>query len=441
MPLNPAALFYVRHMALGFGPCAAAAAIVVRGRPSVPNHFIALFSTLISGAGSYSNLYFREGLIRYCESTVFCFISSIKTSSPWILTATTPTPIAQSLSCTPHIIVHMFSILRQILKTTPDNVEADGKYCSSSLVKAKVAAAPYDLYIFFSLPNVITTQTRASLLLPALLPNNRPSARRFFAEILKTTPGSVEDVFVEADVGGYTSEVVSASGEIRAQSVTEPTRPPPQPSSYEFPTLLQGDDVNRYPFDVSTIDYLIFAFSSPTNGSYQHLAVDDHFHRRVDPGFKMGTTFHGLEEDGSGVNIRFTISRSPITKAFSVIIVLVMWCLRSGIFVAAMSVWSRKRKVEPALIAISTALLFALPNVRNSQPGIPSIAGTTSDMVGFFWNLLLLRLFSDENSYETLCSAFSLTASHAVTSASSRHTAQSQRPPLILVLPVERQCE
>ncbi|KAJ7343886.1 hypothetical protein DFH08DRAFT_962026 [Mycena albidolilacea] len=49
MPLNPTALFYVRHMALGFGPCAAAAAIVVRGRPSVPNHFIALFSTLISG--------------------------------------------------------------------------------------------------------------------------------------------------------------------------------------------------------------------------------------------------------------------------------------------------------------------------------------------------------------------------------------------------------
>ncbi|KAJ7312335.1 hypothetical protein DFH08DRAFT_1087706 [Mycena albidolilacea] len=86
-----------------------AARIVVRGRPSVPNHFIALFSTLISGAGSSSNLYFREGLIRYCESTVFCFISSIKTSSPWILTATTPTPIAQSLSCTPRIIVHMFS--------------------------------------------------------------------------------------------------------------------------------------------------------------------------------------------------------------------------------------------------------------------------------------------------------------------------------------------
>lgn len=68
----------------------------------------------------------------------------------------------------------------------------------------------------------------------------------------------------------------------------------------------------------------------------------------------------------------------------------VMWCLSGGIFVAAMSVWFRERKDELPLIAISTALLFALPNVRNSQPGIPPLVGTTSDMVGFFWNLLLL---------------------------------------------------
>lgn len=69
-----------------------------------------------------------------------------------------------------------------------------------------------------------------------------------------------------------------------------------------------------------------------------------------------------------------------------------MWCLSGGIFIAAMSVWFRERKVEPPLIAISTALLFALPNVRNSQPGIPSVAGTTSDMVGFFFNLLLVAI-------------------------------------------------
>lgn len=56
-----------------------------------------------------------------------------------------------------------------------------------------------------------------------------------------------------------------------------------------------------------------------------------------------------------------------------------MWCLSGGIFVAAMSVWFGGKKVELPLIAISAALLFALPNVRNSQPGISTAAGTTSD--------------------------------------------------------------
>jgi hypothetical protein len=56
-----------------------------------------------------------------------------------------------------------------------------------------------------------------------------------------------------------------------------------------------------------------------------------------------------------------------------------MWALSLSIFIAAMSVWFREKTVELGVIAISTGLLFALPNVRNSQPGIPPIAGTTSD--------------------------------------------------------------
>jgi hypothetical protein len=67
-----------------------------------------------------------------------------------------------------------------------------------------------------------------------------------------------------------------------------------------------------------------------------------------------------------------------------------MWYLSGGIFVATMSVWFRKHNVEPSLISISTALVFVLPSVCNSQPGILSVTGTTSDMVGFFWNLLLV---------------------------------------------------
>ena len=56
-----------------------------------------------------------------------------------------------------------------------------------------------------------------------------------------------------------------------------------------------------------------------------------------------------------------------------------MWFLSLSIFVAAMSVWFRGKNTELPLVAISTALLFALPNIRNSQPGVPSPVGTTED--------------------------------------------------------------
>ncbi|KAJ6563381.1 hypothetical protein DFH09DRAFT_1364159 [Mycena vulgaris] len=154
----------------------------------------------------------------------------------------------------------------------------------------------------------------------------------------------------------------------------------------------RGDgDVNRYPFDVFTIDYYIYAFTSPEDGSYGTPLPMSVGSAGSIQGFKIDTTIQGQEPfDGSGVLIHVEIKRSPITQAFSVVVILVMWCLSGGVFIAAMSVFFRERKAELPLIALSTALLFALPNVRNSQPGIPSVAGTISDMVGFFWNLLLV---------------------------------------------------
>ncbi|KAI8926398.1 hypothetical protein BC831DRAFT_229063 [Entophlyctis helioformis] len=42
-------------------------------------------------------------------------------------------------------------------------------------------------------------------------------------------------------------------------------------------------------------------------------------------------------------------------------------------------------------MAVATALLFALPALRNSQPGAPPI-GCTADVAGFFWNMLITGL-------------------------------------------------
>jgi hypothetical protein len=68
-----------------------------------------------------------------------------------------------------------------------------------------------------------------------------------------------------------------------------------------------------------------------------------------------------------------------------------MWVLSLLILALAASIYLRDRKVEPPTIAFVTGMLFALPAVRNVQPGVPGI-GSTADVVGFFWNMMMVAL-------------------------------------------------
>jgi len=143
---------------------------------------------------------------------------------------------------------------------------------------------------------------------------------------------------------------------------------------------------NSYPFDSYQAEIEIAAL---TKGSVPvPLTV---FVEGSIQGFVYSTNFNG-SVDGSDVVITFDIQRNTTTRLFAAIIFLLMWFLSLSIFVAAMSVWFRGKNTELPLVAISTALLFALPNIRNSQPGVPSPVGTTEDMVGFFWNILLVAI-------------------------------------------------
>jgi len=150
---------------------------------------------------------------------------------------------------------------------------------------------------------------------------------------------------------------------------------------------------NNYPFDSYSafidIETSILPFNGNlTNNGLLPLTV---FTLGALQGFTYTPQFQG-NDDGSQLFITFTIQRSTTTRVFAVIVFLLMWCLSLSIFVAAMSVWFRGKNTELPLVAISTALFFALPNIRNSQPGVPSPVGTTEDMVGFFWNILLVAI-------------------------------------------------
>jgi hypothetical protein len=78
------------------------------------------------------------------------------------------------------------------------------------------------------------------------------------------------------------------------------------------------------------------------------------------------------------------ISRSASVIFFSVFVMLAMWSLTILTILLVLSVLTRKRKVEISMFAFTSALMFALPALRNMQPLAPPI-GTFSDYVAFFW--------------------------------------------------------
>jgi len=143
---------------------------------------------------------------------------------------------------------------------------------------------------------------------------------------------------------------------------------------------------NSYPFD-SYSALLPITASIQSTGEGLPLTV---YTQGAVQGFTTSTTFAEGSDDGSRVLVTFTIQRSNTTRLFAAIVFLLMWFLSLSIFIAAMSVWFRGKNAELPLVTISAGLLFALPNIRNSQPGVPIPVGTTEDMVGFFWNILLV---------------------------------------------------
>jgi hypothetical protein len=148
-------------------------------------------------------------------------------------------------------------------------------------------------------------------------------------------------------------------------------------------------------------------------------------------GFKINTTsanytqFDGVNE----VGFKFDITRSPITIGFSSFIIILMWLISVMVFVISLDVilgaaastripvprsfiqnhpkmtpeqatekfyqhvksYRKSRIVSAPLLAMPIILIFALPSLRNVQPGAPSV-GAYADVIGFFWNVGLVAM-------------------------------------------------
>ncbi|KAJ1648794.1 hypothetical protein IWQ61_009912 [Dispira simplex] len=93
------------------------------------------------------------------------------------------------------------------------------------------------------------------------------------------------------------------------------------------------------------------------------------------------------------LDFKITTGRTQTTLFFSVFIMMVMWALSITLMVLAFQVTMERRTIPAPLTAVGATILFALPALRNSQPGIPAV-GCASDALSYFWNLLVIAVSS-----------------------------------------------
>jgi hypothetical protein len=98
-----------------------------------------------------------------------------------------------------------------------------------------------------------------------------------------------------------------------------------------------------------------------------------------------------VQNDFSVINADVVMNRGRTQKFFTLFVVIIMWAMSLGVFAMSIAHLWYSREVMPPTIGVVTSMLFALPAVRNTQPGAPPI-GCTMDVVGFFWNMGLVAV-------------------------------------------------
>ncbi|KAI9339367.1 hypothetical protein BDR26DRAFT_919107 [Obelidium mucronatum] len=147
-------------------------------------------------------------------------------------------------------------------------------------------------------------------------------------------------------------------------------------------TFLSGD-YNHYPLDSFSVGFTI----QGTFG-WNRTAIPLHVEMRGIPnGFLLDYKIQTIQPTQIAVTSKVTRNYTVISFAFMVSIS--MWILAIFACVLASFLWIFDKKVEPAYIAMTISLLFAMPGVRNSMPSAPPI-GCLLDEMCLVWVMMLL---------------------------------------------------
>ena len=156
------------------------------------------------------------------------------------------------------------------------------------------------------------------------------------------------------------------------------------PETVNGSVSLYGGRVSDYPFDVHTSDFYIF-FTNPKDEA-EDIPMNINFYGALS-GFNIDADYipkPEFESSDSYMGIRVRVSRSVITKSFSIFLMIAMWLIGLVVFIMTIVVVFQPRPIEFGMYTLIAGMLFALPAVRNLQPGVPPL-GSLTDFLSFFW--------------------------------------------------------
>ncbi|KAG0342272.1 hypothetical protein BG000_005787, partial [Podila horticola] len=169
--------------------------------------------------------------------------------------------------------------------------------------------------------------------------------------------------------------------------------------SFPDSQIMRSVDVTMPYMQGATIDYPFDAYKS----YFEILANKDReqLHR-----IPVSLTFLGMLQtvefvpvvhldpsDTYKISLEIFTKRSPTTIGFSLFIVMIMWALSIAIGIIAIQVIRKHRMTDEHILTLGITTLFALPALRETQPGIPAI-GCAADVLGFYWNMAIIAISS-----------------------------------------------
>jgi hypothetical protein len=144
----------------------------------------------------------------------------------------------------------------------------------------------------------------------------------------------------------------------------------------------------EYPYDKHSAELSIMV-ATPEKDSAGHVQLvnvpmvkETNFLSSIQ-GYKVASV-NEVDAGQGYTDLEIKLERTSSVKMFSQFIMLTFWFIAISVILVVVSIVVRKRKIEYSMFAFLSAMLFALPALRNVQPFVPTI-GTLSDYSSFFW--------------------------------------------------------